>query len=298
MTLRTPTALRVPVPYHTADFGLSRHGIANDPEADVYLAADGTLAVLHPRPVMDYTSYLPRVESLGLSSYKDTLAVIERRFRKIGDLFTNGGTVLEVGARDGSFLRHLQMHRPLARLLAVEPDERTHDLRASIGLAGQYAWLRDAITAGVRADLVCLFHVFEHVSEPAAFLAEVRQVLAPGGRVVIEVPSLDDPLLSLYRSSAYEAFYFQRQHPYVYSARSLSRVLTANELSVSEIRPYQRYGLENHLAWLMYGRPGGDARFAAIFAGLDEAYRAALEASGQTDTVIAVATAPCLSANR
>ena len=39
-----------------------------------------------------------------------------------------------------------------------------------------------------RFDLVTMVHVLEHVTGPAAFLRKVRQRLAPGGFVAIEVP--------------------------------------------------------------------------------------------------------------
>ena len=106
--------------------------------------------------------------------------------------------------------------------------------------------------------------------------------------MIIEVPSLDDPLSSLYKSPAHRDFYFQKQHPYVYSAKSLRRVLEHHGFRV-EIVPYQRYGLENHLQWLSAGKPGGNAEFARTFQSCDAAYRAALEASGLTDTVFAIA---------
>jgi len=97
-------------------------------------------------------------------------------------------------------------------------------------------------------------------------------------------------LLSLYGSTAYRDFYFQRQHPFVYSAASLRRVL-GHEGYTAEMIPYQRYGLENHLGWLTAGKPGGNAQFRALFAGGEAGYTAAPEGRGRTDTVFAVARA-------
>jgi hypothetical protein len=114
-------------------------------------------------------------------------------------------------------------------------------------------------------------------------------VLAPAGKVLIEVPSLDDPLLSVYRLPAYEAFYFQRQHPFAYTGRSLARVLEHNGLRALETIAYQRYGLENHLAWLRHGKPGGDAALRDLVLPIEDQYRQTLEARGTADTVFAVA---------
>jgi SAM-dependent methyltransferase len=292
--LPDPARTALPAPYADAAFAVHRRGIFDDEpgaETTVYLDADRAFAALHPRPAMDYAHYAPRQARLGLSAYKAKQDVINRRLAKIGDLFPETGTVLEVGAADGAFLKRLLQERPVLQCIAVEPDRDTGAARAELPLGGDHPDLAAAQRAGHKADIVCLFHVFEHIAEPRPFIDAMRAVLAPGGRIVIEVPSLDDPLLSLYGSKAYDAFYFQRQHPFVYSGRSLARVLTANGLRVREIRPYQRYGLENHLAWLTKEKPGGDARLAGIFAGTDAQYRSALEAAGQTDTVFAVAEA-------
>jgi SAM-dependent methyltransferase len=291
MNTELPQAVRsaLPRPYCDASFRLRRNGIFDDAGIDVFVDGDGGFAVLHPSPVLDYAHYVPRQEKLALGAYKKTLNVIARRLAKIADLFPEDGSILEIGAAEGGFLSQLRMLRPRLSLMAVEPDNHTKPARQQCGLVADFRTLDDAVTAGVKADIVCLFHVFEHINEPPRFLDQVRRLLTPEGRVIIEVPSLDDPLLSLYQLPTYEAFYFQRQHPFVYSGRSLSRVISANGFNVQEVRPYQRYGLENHLAWLRHSRPGGDLVFADVLASADAPYKAALEASGHTDAVFAVA---------
>jgi len=44
--------------------------------------------------------------------------------------------------------------------------------------------------ADATVDLVCCFQVIEHLPDPAAFLAEVRRALAPGGVLVLTTPNL------------------------------------------------------------------------------------------------------------
>lgn len=280
--------VKLPAPLRAESFSLFKHGIYDDSAIDVYTNAARDFAFLAPPPVMDYRDYKPRHQTLGLSDYKKTRGVIESRFAKIRKTFGEAASVLEVGAADGSFLAYLKTHHPGMLLAAIEPDESTHEARNAIAGLKQYATLDAGAAAGLMVDVICLFHVFEHLTDPASWLAAAKRVLAPGGRIVIEVPSLDDPLLSLYKSSAYRDFYFQRQHPFVYSAASLRRVLEHNGFA-ADVIPYQRYGLENHLTWLVDGRPGGGAELRTIFADCEAGYTTALEGRGITDSVFAIA---------
>jgi hypothetical protein len=98
-------------------------------------------------------------------------------------------------------------------------------------------------------------------------------------------------LLSLYNNQAFSHFYFQSQHPYLYSPSSLRRLLEHNGYQTVELINYQRYGLENHLTWLSQGSPGGNEVFRKQFSDLEAPYIAALEQYGKTDTVIWVGKA-------
>lgn len=278
----------LPAPLCDEQFALFKHGIFDDPAVDVYVNGARDFAVLWPPPTVNYDTYQPRVQKLGLGAYKSSRGVLESRFAKIASHFNGANSILEIGGADGSFLARVRESNPTAAIASVEPDQSTRSQRDAIAGLEQFDGIADAAQAGLRAEVVCLFHVFEHLAQPADFLAAVRTVLAPRGRVIIEIPSLDDPLLSLYGSAAYRDFYFQKQHPFVYSASSLRRVLEAQGWAVT-IQPYQRYGMENHLNWLTAGTPGGNAAYRAVFANTERSYLDSIESSGKTDTVFAIA---------
>lgn len=48
-------------------------------------------------------------------------------------------------------------------------------------------------------DLVMLHHSFEHVPDPAETLTQVDRVLAPGGRVLVRMPTVDSEAFATYR---------------------------------------------------------------------------------------------------
>jgi len=284
-----PDLERLPPPLDKEVYSCLRSGIVDDGDVHVYLNDSGDFAFLDPLPVTDYAAYKPRVEALGLQAYKQNADILVRRLAKVIPVLEGRGSLLEIGAADGAFLSLAQERFPRLICHAVEPDNNTRPARDALGWLGQYDSLEEAAEAGLAVDVVALFHVFEHLEAPAGMLAAIRKVMVPGGVVLIEVPCLMDPLLSLYSSPAYEAFYFQRQHPYVYSAASLGRVLAHEGFIVDLVLFHQRYGLENHLQWLTAGRPGGNQAYRDLFDGLDADYRKALEREGKTDTVFVTA---------
>ena len=193
---------------------------------------------------------------------------------------------MEIGCGDASFLLEAYKEYNNIKYFCLEKDQNTIDER------NKYTWLKqyssfEEINAAIRKfDLIGFFHVFEHIKSPTEFLMQCRSVLSEKGCLLIEVPSFDDPLLQLYKSDIYSKFYFQKQHPYIYSAGSIKRVLENNGFKILELIPFQRYSLENHLNWLVNSKPGGNEGYQAVFKDVDEGYRHAIEKTGKSDSVI------------
>lgn len=211
---------------------------------------------------------------------------IAERFRDIGAQFEGSRSTLEVGAERGGFLDRLKGRVPT--LTAVDACPDYHDALRNKGYA-TYSYVQD-VPKSARFDRICLFSLLEHIPEPVSFLVELKDRLTPDGRLVIEVPSATEPLVSLYDIPAFKSFYFQAMHPFVYSLKALDILLSKAGLAKVVVQYKQRYGLANHLQWLKAGLPGGSPVFARAFSGAaDEAYRRALEANGTTDTLYLVA---------
>jgi len=289
--MESPNLNSLPAPLNEDEFELFRRGVSDDPATDVWVNAAGDFAFLNPHPSVDYSAYKPRVSNHSLSQYKTGLiqSLYRRRTEKLRPWLNEAGAILEVGGGDGAYLEYLRgVLVPHAAFSMVEPDRNTLEIRRAKAWLDDYVELAEVEAVGARFDIVMMFHVFEHISQPHRFLADVARCLRPGGQMIIEVPCLHDPLLDLFSCEAYSAFYFQGQHPFVYSMASLERVLRVGGFVVTGMVPFQRYGLENHLTWLASGRPGGDRELAHLLAETEDAYIAALEARGRTDTIIAV----------
>ena len=287
MCTTIPGVQSLPRPFDGEKFIRLRVGIYDDPEVEVYVNSSRDFAFLSPRTDTDYHQYKPRVEKLDLQAYKKKNSVYARRHEKLTDIFVNVDSMLEIGAGDGEFLKHIHDRHEGLTLACIEPDQATKPSRDQRDWLTQY----DDFAAASRSrfDLVCFFHVLEHIIDPAPFISNCAELLSADGRLIIEVPSMDDPLLSLYRISAYEDFFFQKQHPYSYTAASLGRLLRHLGFEIERMIPHQRYGLENHLNWLCRGAPGGNDLFRQVFGGANSPYVKSLEESGHTDAVIAIA---------
>jgi len=281
----------IPEPFDAETFEIFKKGVSDNPSTDVYINESRDFLFLHPTPQTDYDNYMPRAEKYGLADYKNRLRVIHRRITKIEHLLDDRPhSLLEIGAGGGSFLQAIKKRYPNIHLTALDKDQNTQHHRA-MNSDEHYSDVRELLETSKFYNFVCLFHSLEHIVSPSDFLAEIRRLMLATSFLIIEAPSFSDPLLSLYNNQAFSHFYFQSQHPYLYSPSSLRRLLEHNAYQTVELINYQRYGLENHLTWLSQGSPGGNEVFRKQFRDLEAPYIAALEHYGKTDTVIWVGKA-------
>ena len=137
-------------------------------------------------------------------------------------------------------------------------------------------------------DLVTAFHVIEHLSDPLEILKSLAKKLCPSGRIVIEVPSSEDALLTLYDCDAFQHFTYWSQHLFLFNANTLEILARNAGLKVLAVQHVQRYPLSNHLHWLSKGKPGGHKYWGFLDSPeMVNAYANTLASLGKTDTLIA-----------
>lgn len=207
----------------------------------------------------------------------------QRRFEMVKTRLANKH-VLDFGCGAAGFLRKAQSLA--ACVTGVELESRVRDY-----WAGQINIVQSVEAASLGNegyDLITAFHVVEHLPDPRGMLKSLAGLLHPKGRMIVEVPSAEDALLSLYDSDAFQRFTYWSQHLFLFNASTLEHLARQAGLRVVAVQHYQRYPLSNHLYWLSQGKPGGHQYWSFLDTHeLSEAYANTLAALGKTDTLIA-----------
>ena len=116
--------------------------------------------------------------------------VIRPEFTRIAGMVRPGEKVLDVGCGEGGLARHM----PQAIYVGLEPN---------FSAAAALADVRNEMAADHAAshpgeyDLVCAFHVVEHVPDPLRFAADLVNCVRPGGRLCIAVPGWPSPITDI-----------------------------------------------------------------------------------------------------
>ena len=206
-----------------------------------------------------------------------------RRFDYLKDWINgfNEKEVLEIGCSSGFMLF------PLAELGAkvngIEPSAVFSEylIHKEVNL---YSDLKEVPDQSM--DIVMHFFVMEHITDIKTWLQEQYRILKPGGSIIIEVPSWDDPLHTVFNNSAFHQFYWSLVHPWYFNKASVVFLMDEMGFLDVEIVPYQRYGLKNHFNWAISNSPGMDESLVHITEDLDKSYKKSLEAIEKTDTIL------------
>ena len=220
----------------------------------------------------------------------------DRRLALLADHVGLESRVLEVGCSAGYFLEALKRH--VREVVGIEPDPE-------VG-----AWAREKTGCSVfkkltelpmgRFDAICLFQVVEHMTDPLGELKVILESLKPEGTLCIEVPSLWDPMLTVYDNEAYRKFFYHEAHRFYFSPKSLQALVEQLGLA-GVIIGAQDYTFLNHLHWQFTNKPQPTAKdgmqahwpsgfltLTELAAQIDRRYKEFLIHQGFTENVVFV----------
>lgn len=159
------------------------------------LPADTALAKFYPK------DYWWSDESRDSGGFARIFRELEKRYREFViadhvrflDSCAPGKTeklLLDIGCGNGTFLHVAESHGYIphgmdASARAVEIAARQYGFPVRRGEVGSDAW------KGSRFNIITMFHVLEHLPDSRLSLAYARELLRPGGILIIQVPNAD-----------------------------------------------------------------------------------------------------------
>jgi 2-polyprenyl-3-methyl-5-hydroxy-6-metoxy-1,4-benzoquinol methylase len=206
-----------------------------------------------------------------------------RRFNYLKDKITNK-TLLDFGCGAGGFIN---LARKISKKVSgIEIEKALHLKFKERGL-NVFANVNEAIENNSRWEIVSAFHVLEHTLDPLKTLISLSLLLEKQGELIIEVPNINDALLTIYNNKPFQDFNYWSNHLFMFNAKTLQALVKKAGFQVNWIEHIQRYPLSNHLFWLSHGKPGGHKTFNYLDSQkLQDEYEEKLASRNATDTLI------------
>ncbi len=100
-----------------------------------------------------------------------------------------GARLLDIGCGNGSFLA--QMQSLGWKVCGVDPDPRAVEQAQLAGLEVRMELSPRGLWPDGHFDAITMSHVIEHLHDPVKTLADCRELLKPGGQIMIATPNYD-----------------------------------------------------------------------------------------------------------
>ena len=240
-----------------------RHGI----ERKVFYCAKCDYAFLDPQKKVESKFYTQQDyrkaygPSINKASNNQEIFDMYFPFQKdiineIKPVLKRSMSALDIGCSAGHFLQALKPH--VGKRVGMELQKDAADFVQKKFRVNVYQEPIEAahITEGP-FDLITALQVVEHVEDLGPFLEGIARNLKPGGYFYIEVPNINDILLSGYHNAAFADFYFREPHVSYFSIKSLKKVLEKAGFK-GTFKTVQRYNIINHLHWQLTNSPQGN----------------------------------------
>jgi SAM-dependent methyltransferase len=309
-----PTEANVACPLcRQTNIRLIRKGVRDDPDYPVYRCLQCDLQFITP-PFDDIREYY-RDEYRKEHDYNpEKVMTPEERFltmrplmgesvKRFNEFVPEGASVLDIGCSSGFFLDALG--DGYDRFGCEWNPEDAAYVRDVGELPCEEGNLLD-IYPGQRFTAICANQVLEHQTNPAKFLRDCKERLIGGGYLYLETPNVRDALLTVYGVDEYRDRWYRKPHITYWNRETLAGALGALAFE-AKVMGDQRYGLMNHINWILNKKPMADVQEAQFIlqpvnrahplsgilnrsiSRLDKEYRTVMVSYGCNDTLIAKA---------
>ena len=175
-----------------------------------------------------------------------------RRYEFIKKIIPKKSRVLEIGSGHGFFLEIMKINGFDIIGYDISKEKRKYSKKVT-DVPVYDININEKIPADNKFDIVVLFHTLEHITEPITLLKNIKKLLKPKGKILIEVPNSDDFHLKL--NKFYKEFYWERAHIHYFSSKILKNVIHKSGFKNIRTVGVQRYGIENFFHWKLKSKP-------------------------------------------
>ncbi len=172
---------------------------------------------------------------------------------EIKHVLGSDASILDVGCSTGHFLTAIKDHVGTRVGLELGRDAVTF-IREKLDFSVYDVPIEQAVITEGPFDIITALQVLEHIEDPISFLKAINKNLKPGGYLYLELPNINDVLVSTYKIEGYINFFYHEPHVSYFSATTLQNLLSRVDFS-GEIKTTQRYTVLNHLNWLLTNAP-------------------------------------------
>lgn len=260
--MATQTATKIICPIcDRSDYREIRRGIRDTPDAPVFSCNGCDLHFIEPMPDVDQYYASGEYRKQHTSAVGRQISPAERFeiHRPFMDerrddphvRWEKNWSVLEVGCSAGYFLDAVK--EKVLDVQGCEFNREEADFLEGLDIS---CWRTDEVYVGLESqmDVACAFHVLEHAERPLVFLEDLTMTLKPGGYIYLEVPNIDEALISVYGLEPYKDWAYRTPHLWNFNKETFEALLSKAGL-IGEVWNTQAYSLFNNLNWLLTGEP-------------------------------------------
>jgi len=194
--------------------------------------AVGALGIIYPATYYSY-DFESKINPIALRAK----AMLDRA--KLAGIFRSATAprrFLDIGCGSGRFLRQArQMGLAATDILGLELDARAAARLREEGFDVRDQRVEEADFAPASIDVVTMFHVIEHVSDPAEVVARIAGWMRSGAVLAIETPNLDSLDARLFRHTYWGGYHIPR-HWHLFTPATLGQLLQQAGLQTISLR--------------------------------------------------------------
>jgi len=179
----------------------------------------------------------------------------EKQFQTFSSNLTKGTRFLEIGCSFGGILNKVA-NAGLKICHGVEPNKKDVEfvLKKNKNVKIFNSTFEKAKLPDTYYDMIVGIEVLEHAVSPRLFIKKCFEVLRGNGLIHIEVPNHNDVLLSAYKNSGYQKFYYHKAHIHYFTKDSLLFLCRDCGFNGS-VASFLMYPFFNHVWWHQNHKP-------------------------------------------